>query len=514
MPDALQRFRRLTGRSRKQAAHAFRPRVPPREIALVGLLLVNVLWLVYALGGVRLWGELGGLALAVATLLLLPRWGKGELEGAGSPVWRLLRLPLFWCGFGLYAWFVIQSWNLAWEWTTAPDGRPKLLSLEPRVAWLPAGLLTPLDENNALRSMTYYAIPWLACSAAWAGLTTRRATRWLLHGLALLGVGFAVLALGQYFTRAERILGIFPTIPAKAGTPIPFWGTLINENHAAFFLILATGLCLGQFLSGWHRDLRQFRTGGGAWLLYLGCAIVTTFATLMAQARGAIAAIILFWLLFLAICSVFFIRRFGARGFALPGVILALFVVMGIKFVINPDIFERQRQEWIKTFSLVENPEAEARYFMGRISWDMIADKPWLGHGAGSFRYTHLPYLQRYPEFRTQNPRWLPNPITGKRERRVQTLWFQDAHVDLLQYVVEWGIVGCLFPLAGAAWLLYRGLRARHGWDSGGLTIVVAVLVVLLGGLVEFHLRIPLVLLYGCLSLTLAVKSADLEAQA
>lgn len=482
-------------------------------MALVGLLLANVLWLAFALGGVRLWGEFTALALSVGTLLLLPRWKSGEIEGPASPAIRLLKLPLFWCGLGLYAAFFIQSWNLSWRYVIH-HGSPAIMGVDPLVPWLPTGLDTPLEESNPFRCMTYYAIPWLACCTAWAGLATRRAVGWMLHGLALIGVAFAFVALRQHFLDSELILGIFQTARTRVGTDIPFWGTLINPNHGAFFLILANGLCLGLFLSGWHRDLRQFKHRGGAWLLYLGLAFLCSFAVLMAQARGAIGFLVLQWILFVFICTVFFLKRFGLVGLLLPGFLFMVALGIGITFVVNPDVYEQQREEWIRTFDLVENPELEARYYMLQIAGDLLVRKPWYGHGGGSWRYVHLPVLADYPDFHTERISWKRNEVTGKRERQTTVIWFQNAHVDLLEYLVEWGIVGCLFPVLAGLWLLYRGIRSFRGWDVGLATILMSVLVVFLGTIVEFHFRIPLVLLVWCLMFTLTIKLVDLNAGA
>jgi O-antigen ligase len=93
------------------------------------------------------------------------------------------------------------------------------------------------------------------------------------------------------------------------------------------------------------------------------------------------------------------------------------------------------------------------------------------------------------------------------------TLWFQNAHVDLLEYVIEWGIVGCLFPVLAFLWLVYRSLRSLRGLDAGGATILMTAFVVWLGAAVEFHFRIPLVLLAWCLAITVTVKLADLHAR-
>lgn len=511
MPDPVERFRKLTGTTRPRYAVKSHHPVPPREWVLVGVLLANVAWLTFALGGVRLWGELTALSLALGSLLLLPLWNKGEYPGHGTPVFRLLRCPLFWLGLGLYTYMFIQSWNLAWDWTLEPDARPKLVATNPLVAWLPTGISSPLDESNPVRAMIFYAIPWISCSAMWAGLMTRRSVRLLLHGLAWLGVFFALIALYQHFLDKELILGIFQTVPSKQNHSMPFWGTLINENHAAFYLILGTGLSFGLFLSGWHQDLRKFRKRGGAWMLYLGCSLLTTFAVLMAQARGAIVCVILLWVLILMICSIIFIRRFGYYGAILPAAILIMAITLALSFVINPQVYERQKEEWIRIFDLVQNPELESRYYMMQISMDMIADHPWMGQGAGSFRYLHLPKLADYPEFRTQYYRWKTNRYTGEREKRLQTIWFQNAHVDLLEYLIEWGILGCLFPVLAVGWLLYRAARSRLNLDPGKLVILVSLFIVFLGAAFEFHFRIPLVLLAWCLALATTVKLAELN---
>lgn len=517
MPNQVEIFRKLTGRSRRRR-HRRRsePRqpVPPREWSLAGLLLLNVAWLTFALGGVRLWGETVALALSVGALLLLPRWKTGEIPDLGVPVYRLLKSPLFWAGFGLYLYMYIQTWNLAWEWTLVPDGRPKLVSRDPPVSWLPSGFFSPLEENNPARSLIFFSIPWLACSAAWAGLATRRANNLVLRGIAFLGTGFAFVALRQHFLGKSKILGIFETVPGKQGAEIPFWGTLINENHAAFYLILINGLCFGLFLTGWHRDLRLFRKGGGAWLLTFGFSLLATFAVLMAQARGAILFVVLQWVLFLVVCSIFFFRSFGPKGGLLPASIGVAGLFLLAIFITNPQVFERQKLEWLEAYDLVENPEMEARYYMAQVTLDLIGQKPWLGHGAGSFRYLHLPLLAQYPEFTTQHYRWARNPYTGERERRLFTTWYQNAHVDLLEYLVEWGILGSLFPLAALVWLAGRAIHFRSGMDPGKQVIFLSLLVVLLGAALEFHLRIPLVLLAWCLSLTVTVKLTELRARA
>jgi O-antigen ligase len=233
----------------------------------------------------------------------------------------------------------------------------------------------------------------------------------------------------------------------------------------------------------------------------------------MAQARAAIFVVALQWIGFLVICSVFMVRSFGARGTAFPAALLFLIGIVGLTFIINPNVYERQKQEWFDTFRLMENPEMEARTHMVNICKDMIADKPWLGHGGGSFRYLYFHYKKAYPEFVTEYDRWVRNPETGQMERRKITLWFQNAHVDFLEYLVEWGLLGSVFPLLALLWLMWRGLRSIRGWDTGSITILYSVGLVFLGTAIEFHLRIPLVLLATCLTLVLVSRQAELQAR-
>ncbi len=502
----------MTGRRGGRPRHQKRPGVPPRELALVGLILLNVGFLAFVLGGVRMSGELVGLVLALATLFLLPQWNFGELEGTTSPVIELLKLPLFWLGLGLYGLFFIHAWNVEWQWAVV-NGRPVIVTSPPPVPWLPSGLIAPYDESNPLRSMVFYTIPWISCCSAWAGLSTRRSVNYLLNGLAILGAAFAAVALYQHYVHMDKVLGIFPTIPSKLEKDIPFWGTLINQNHAAFYLIMANGLCMGLFLSGLNRELKRFKRTGGAWMLHLGLAVMCTFAVLLAQSRGAIISVALQWLLFILICTLFLVHRYGVRGLVLPGVFIGLAAISGTSFLVNPAIFESQKEEWEDTFDLVENPELEARYYMMRIATDMIRERPWFGYGAGSWRYLHLPHLKDYPEFKTLVNRWPINPETGKRQRKQVTIWFENAHVDLLEYLVDWGVVGCLFPFMAGLWLLYHGLRFIRGWDLGLVAMLITVGVLFMGASFEFHFRIPLVLLVWCLLFTLTIRMVELNAR-
>lgn len=508
---ALHRFRRLTGRYAPHHADR-RPPVPAREKLIVAALLLNIAWLIFAMGGVRLWGQSTAAAITLASLFLLPTYGLSRQPLSQRPVFRLLRCPLFWLGLGLYLFMFISALNPQWIWGLTPSGQEQFDWNPDRIPWLPAALLSTLEGNNPARQMLFYLVPWLSACLVWVGLNSRRALLALLNGLAILGIAFALIAFLQYANDATHILGIFPAVRTGNSGADLFWGTLHNANHAAFFLIAANGIVLGLFLHRWDDYLRHFGKQGGVWLLLFASAIFISFIALMAQARGPIALLVLQWLLFIVVCSFFFTRQFGTKGLLLPVGFFATTILVLLIFIINPNVYERQKLEWEKTFSLTENPEVEARFFMWQIASDMIDDRPWLGHGPGTWRYLHFPYLNDYPDFRSEVVRWKPNPITGKMERRTVTIWFQNAHVDVLEYFVEWGIIGCAFPLAAILILFGQPLLHPSGWTHGLAFIYLSSSLILVGTFFEFHLRIPLVLLTLTLMLTATSRLITLRA--
>lgn len=506
---ALQRFRRLTGQPTSRKGMGHRPPIPARDKLVVALLLLNVFWLFVVMGGVRPWGQLTAAAIALLSLFVLPSYEPSSIPFGKRSIARFLRNPLFWSGFGLFIYISIQSYNVSWDWIMDERGR-QVLNFNPNhIRWLPAGIPTPMESSNPFRQSIFYLTPWISAALLWSAVISRRGVTALCHGIAIIGCAFAVLALYQFAVGAEKILGIFES--PKPANVLQFWGTLVNENHAAFFLILINGLCLGLFLQGWANQLRRFQKGGGIWLLYFGLAFLCSFSALMAQARWPIILLVIQWIIFVIICSVFFLRNFGMAGLILPIGFVGFIGVMGMIFIINPNVYERQKVEWERTVSLVENPELEARYFMFQITSDMIADKPWLGHGAGSFRFTHLPYLRAYPEFKMEKVRWIRNPETGKGERKTFTTWFNYAHVDLHEYLLELGFVGCLFLFPPFFLLFIRPIFLIHGWDFGIAMIYATNWILLLGAIVEFHLRIPLVLLTWVLLSTACARLITLK---
>jgi O-antigen ligase len=82
----------------------------------------------------------------------------------------------------------------------------------------------------------------------------------------------------------------------------------------------------------------------------------------------------------------------------------------------------------------------------------MLQDRPVLGWGWGGFRYN-------FPKYQAQQPELLGDSRSGALP------FWRDVHSDLLQWFIELGIIGMLFPVAALGWWCWTALRLR-AWRS------------------------------------------------
>lgn len=101
----------------------------------------------------------------------------------------------------------------------------------------------------------------------------------------------------------------------------------------------------------------------------------------------------------------------------------------------------------------------EKRWHSYRGTWLMIRERPWLGHGLGSFRFVYPEYGNRAPGTETQtNIQW----------------WFMHPHNEVLHQAAEIGLLGVLTALVGLGWLarrVFRGLRNDRDPQAQSLLI-------------------------------------------
>jgi O-antigen ligase len=127
----------------------------------------------------------------------------------------------------------------------------------------------------------------------------------------------------------------------------------------------------------------------------------------------------------------------------------------------------------------------------------MLQDRWLFGWGAGCFRYGFPLYAQKYPTI-------------YKSENNNLRFW-EHAHDDLLEFPIEFGVVGLIplfIALGCAGWQLTR----RRFWRNGvSLALVLVCTLVACHSWVDFVFQNPAVLLTWCVLLLAAVRWLELD---
>jgi len=462
--------------------------LPARERALVGVTVLHLVFLPWAVGTMHPWSQLTSLGLALAGffLALFPRAGD-RIPGAGSPAARLLKFPLFWAGLVLLAYIVVQGVNPAWRFVSNADH----WWLEPlhHVCWLPHGVDAPFSRSNPWRALVVMGSLWLLVCSVWTGLSRRRSYRILFSALVANAFLLALLGLLQQLTGADRIFWSYPSSSPS------FIASFIYRNHAGAYFNLMVALAVG--LACWQdqRARQRHATAGPAGLLALTAALVGLMVVLSASRLAIIS--LLFFAVLAGIGLIGQRRRQSlparprAAGWLLAAGLLAFLAVGFTALPVD--------RVWRRFAELAAHPAlvVRDRTVAGQAAFDMLRDDWLLGWGAGCFRHAFPLYAQHYPDIYFS-------------ARHVQNYW-EHAHDDLLEFPIELGLLGLLpiaFALSWSAWRLGQGRFWRNSVAfplvlAGGLTLVHA------GG--DFVFQNPAVLLTWGVLLVGAVRWTELD---
>ena len=426
---------------------AFRPQpkqyaLHPLERTLAGLVITLLIFLPWALGGMKLWAQWIALALASLAFVvsLVPRTYDDRYHAGGNMrlyMWpKLLHFPIFWLGLIYFALIVCQILNPAWSYRSSSAGW--WLEGIDYITWLPHGIETPPSVRmNGWRTMLIHGAAWLMICAIWVGITRRKSAKLITTVIALNGLAIAVIVILQRLTGTKKFLWLWDP-PSTY-----FSASFIYKNHAGEFLCLILALCLG--LAWWHmRQAERHLDKSNPGMVWTLCALLVIVGQMFTFSRAATAVGTAFLLVILLAYTVrtFFRSRGGTPPlvtavsslFALALLAVAL-TQMDTGLVVSK--FERlMKQDQIYSVSM--------RQMGNSATLDMAKDSLIYGHGAGGFRSLFPLYQQHYPEIWIQ-PRW-----NGKAMIQTRLFW-EYAHNDHAQLLAEMGLVGV--TLAGLAFL-------------------------------------------------------------
>jgi hypothetical protein len=423
-----------------------RLRVHPLEKAALWVISANLVFLPWALGGMRLWAQIISLAFSVAslTIALLPRFYTEEHTGSNRfrlVMWpKLWKFPIFWLGLALLGYVVIQGLNPAWVYDT--DGVGWWVDERDHITWLPAGVSAPLARGGPWAALIVYTSAWLTVCSIWVAFTRRRTVQRLIMVLAFNGLLLAALGVAQRFLESRKIFWFF-----ESPNPM-FFSSFIYKNHGGAYLNLMLVVTCG--LAAWYymRGLRRLEKSNPSGVLAF-FTICIAVSVITSYARGAT----LVMLVFLLVCIGAFIvhQVFIPSGNRKPFVAFVLVLIFGFFLTTGFDAL-RSGVAWDRMQQGLTRKDGslDIRERATAASLEMLRNHWITGVGASSYQFVFPTYQHRYPELVATN---------GNRK------FWEHAHNDIVQFPIELGCIGVGFILlVGGYWTL--ALTRSYFWEN------------------------------------------------
>lgn len=466
--------------TRSSAGAVARPAPRGLFLALLGLLVLAPV----PLGSNRPWAWA---PLEVAVFLLLGLWCLGRALGRRPEptIVHRLRLPLGLLGLWLgYLWLQTLPLPLDLVRLLTPHTAALYTTAQQAVGGVVAGLAADRGaaQIELLKNAAYVGI--LLLTLVLVDSPTR--LKALALTLVLVGIAEALYGLAGYL--AGDSLGLWE--PPTGGHHVAH-GTFVNRNHYGAHLAMTMALLVGILLSSapragagrrWRARLQALLDAvlTARALLYLG-AVLMLAALMLSGSRGASLSLV-FGLGTIVVLG----ARWRGRGSGetrVAALVVVLALVAGL---------------WLGTGVLGPRLVASIAGSDGRLevwsqSLKVVADYPVLGVGAGGFQWV-LPGYRSGPAL----------------------AYYDHAHNDYLETLVDYGVLGCA-PLAAALWLLlarllvaYRRRSSRYyrGMLFGSLA---GCLTMLAHAMLDFNFHIPANAAYFYALLGLGLVASQME---
>ena len=467
------------------------------------LTLVFTAW---SLGGYKTWALhllfAGGLSTFLASVLPMPRsWnGYDQQHGNLRNFKRLLLQPFFWTGLFFLVYILIQYFNPSVVQVFGEKSWWVERMTPPLGANLPSSVKADYETMNALRTFVIQASAISLACGILVGIQRRKSALIILWSFVSSGLIMSFVAILQKLSRTYEILWFI-----QSSSPYPkLWGTFVYRNQGAAFLILVLLISGTLYFFYLRRASRKLKTGGPHFLLFL--FIFLLFSSVwLALSRGGI---ILGSILIVVFCLLAFghnlMRLFRGGSWIISALILMLIIVAGI-FMIRFSNW-KEIDERVEHFEyIIANYESYDRVLSTKATWEMAQDRLAFGWGAGSFRYIFPIYQKNYDRI------WYHSydEEKGWCGRKL----FNYAHNDWVQFLSEYGILGCL--LIGSLFLCLISLMCKIFLlsASGGFFLFSGLSLIFIHNLVDFIFSSPTYWIAFFGSLFLICKLFQLESK-
>lgn len=456
---------------------------------------LHLCFLPWALGTMHLWSQCVSLGLAVVGFVVAARprtYEAQQTSGApvsARPLLRLWRFPLFWAGLLVLLYLAIQGFNPAWNYRS----NASYWWLEPvaHLGWLPSGMDVPFATAGPWRALLVNASLWLTVCAVWIGFMRRLTFRLLFTFLVVNGVVLSLLGMAQQLTHAT---GVFWLVPVSSQS---FVASFIYRNHAGAYLNLV--LALGAGLAWWYyaRGNRRMDKSSPAGV-FTFTAIIVGLMVLFTFSRGAI----LLLLTFAVLAGVAFLwSQFRQPAHERSRAVIVGLLLLLVAFVGIGLYSLKAENVWKRFEGMIADPVASARdrTEAHAAASEMFAAEPVFGWGAGCFRFGFPLHLYRHPEIY----------YAGTNQRK----YWEHAHNDLLEFPIEYGIVGSLLLAAPLGWIGWALVRRRFWTNPLALLALLGCGLTLVHARMDFVFQNPAILITWAVVLLAAIRWAELDQQ-
>jgi hypothetical protein len=468
------------------------PPLGRREIWIVTLVSMCLLWTTWTIGGVKLWAQFGSNVIAFAALAaaVIPseRHGYSNLRS-------LLRFIPFWLGLFVVGFILAQVLNASWMLETGADGKTKAVPLE-HIQWLPSGISAAWSAMSPKRMLLIFMPCWLVTCALWCGSKRPRAIRILMWAFSINGAAFAIIGVLQSMTKTPKVLWLFDRPVANKW----FWGMMANQNHAAAFMNLALAASLALFIYYTGRHAKEIARGG-VYLMLIPLSVIIIIGVLQAMSRAGIVVAVLIVVAFLFVLAkrlYKFLKSGGNRKLMLASVCIMAVVVGSVCFGMRQAVnMEKLTREVRSMFAVADSPESDSRFVIGEASLDLFQKRPLYGWGAGCYRYFISSTQKDYPKLMT------------RKNKPIRIVY---AHNEYLNALCDLGIVGALPLFAGVLGLpAYIFLYKRKGIDGALWVGLAGIGTAMLHMSLEFFMQHPLAALQFAILLAAVTRMACLS---
>lgn len=413
----------------------------PREWAVLCAGSLTLAFSAWGLSGVRLWALhvlfAGALLTFLLSLVPLPEaWnGTDGQHGNRKNCRRLLGFPVFWLGLAFLVYILIQGLNPAWVQIRGEQGW--WLDEANPVAWLPSGVDSGYRNMNAFRVLVSFGAAHLLVCGLWVGLRRRLCVILLLWIFVVSGVAMAMVAILQKFTEADAVLWSIPSPNSD------FWGTFFYRNEAVAYLTLV--IAISGVLYFYHLNQSEQRgTSGGPHLLLFVFAAIAYASIALALSRGGVIFGGLMTVCFFFAVLVRWLYKSSAHSPVPLMALTALLLISGGYTAFRYVDVEAIKTRFGDVEKTLEMADRDSRAITTTITWQMFQEKPLFGWGAGSWRYVFPLYQKSYPEIYYLHQ----DPKRGWVGRKI----YYYAHNDIVQFLCEYGMIGCSFLLLSFAY--------------------------------------------------------------